>query len=129
MNVNTFYSTLVISSETLSPEKLTSLFGAAKVFEKKGEVSSKSGSPKRGRSVWSRRSSLPEENSPGAHVAELVAFLEAKTTEMESVRDAIQLDIWCMVSHEKDQCGFSFEAKELSALVKHGVNLIFDVYR
>lgn len=129
MNVNAFYSTLVISSETLSSEKLTSLFGAAKIFKKNGGVSSKSGSPKQRRSVWSRRSSLPEENSPDAHVAELVAFLEAKTAEIESVRDAIQLDIWCMVSHEKDQCGFSFEAKDLGALAKHGVNLIFDVYR
>ena len=129
MKKNTFYSSLVISSETLSSKDLTDIFGEAKSFDKEELVSSKPGSSKRERSVWSRRSSLSEQNPLAEHVAELVSFLETKKAAIEDLNNTLQFDIWCMVSHEKDQCGFSFEAKDLGALSRLGANLIFDVYR
>jgi len=129
MNENFFRSSLVISSEILSSAELLRIFGAAKVMEKGSPMSSAPGSQRRSAAVWKRTSALPETSSPAEHATEFIRFLQAKYVEIESIRDQVQIDMWFMVSHEKDQCGFSFESDCLCSLSKWGVNLVFDLYR
>lgn len=129
MATNNFKVSIVISSVDVPAEKLVEIFGESTIRRKGEAVSSSLGAPLRDHSAWIRESALSDSSAPEEQVLDLIDLIERKFPSLIGIREHLQIDIWCMVTNEADQCGFSFSFVTLEKIAGIGANLIFDVYR
>ncbi|MFS8105222.1 DUF4279 domain-containing protein [Lentzea alba] len=78
---------------------------------------------------WALTSSAQRTSPLDEHVAELVAFIEARSREIDALGDKVQIDVFCGVFTGDDaQGGFTLEADLMRRLSALNVDVVFDLY-
>jgi len=125
-----YYASFVITSKTISADTIQNTLGlrADELREMGARISNRPGSTVSAHALWSFRSKIGRSEPIEKHVENLLDLIEAKKSELGSLRLECVLEIWCFVSFEESQCGFAFDHRLLRRIADLWCDLIFDVY-
>jgi Domain of unknown function (DUF4279) len=121
---------LRISSDLGSAAAVTSLLGVEPTNSHEiGDARSNRNPGTWRHSHWALESTLAEEEPLGTHLEQLLDVVEAKRSEIQSLKnDGYSLDWFCFVSIEDGQGGVMLAPTLLARLAHFGVSLDLDLY-
>ena len=125
-------ATLRIMGDTLIPEEITKLLGAAPTeAQYKGQVmvGTKTGTSRRAKSgMWRLRAA---ETTPGdfdAQVQEIICQLADDVAVWDDLASRYEIDLYCGWFMEKENEGVEISAKSLRELGARSIDLQLDIY-
>lgn len=119
--------TLRVFSETHSLSQLIDLLGKPTKGYSKGDLHSRE-SKARERSFWSFQAKVGENENFEFHIRNLVNFIEKNETVFTTLQNECEIDLFCMLSSNNGQGGFTFPFQLAGELAKYQLNVSFDIY-
>ena len=126
-----FSATLQLMSDTMTAADMAKVLGdidGVKLSEKGQKISDRSDSRTMEVSIWELKSKLSEDSDLPDQVSSLLAVIESKASQFESLLRECDAEIWCFVTFDGSQCGFVLDQALIKKLSSLSISLVFDIY-
>ena len=120
---NNYRASFRISSDKLSASEITKILGISpsNSFEKGKLISQRNpDSKRRESSLWILESGLADSEDMEKHLNKLLSIIESKLTELQSLKDICEMDIFC---------SFFLSSEMIKKLSLIPLDLLYDIYR
>lgn len=119
--------TLRVFSNCIDLLAMKEILGEPSKGYSKGDVFSK-GNKARENSYWSLESSLSPSEKFESHVTEILNYFESKDDVFSRIKNECEVDLFCMLSSNNGQGGFSLPVSLSDKLSKQRLDIVFDIY-